>query len=142
MNLLKTLILLAGMGLALPALADGAIHLLFHIGQVQDGQLYVGGTVRNDSTITVKEGFVVIVPLDKACYPGKPLLQAFGAMESGEKTVFHVPLTHGAEGYRLVGVGAVDDMGYPLPVVDDTFSVIQRREKTERQTCRSARQSS
>lgn len=69
-------------------------------------------------------------------------MQVFGPLRPGEKTEFNVPLERGAEGYRLISLGAVDDMGYPLPVVDDTLSVIQLREKTERQTCMSARQSS
>ena len=81
----------------------------------------------------------MVVPLDKACYPGKPVLQVFGALSPGEKTVFHVSLERGAEGYRLVSVGAVDDMGYSLPVTDDTAPVIARRMKSERLKCLSAR---
>ncbi len=117
----------------------GRVHLLFHVGQWMGGHITVGGTLENRGDTPVQEGYVVVVPLDARCYPGRPVLQSFGPLSPGEKTGFSVPVNGDVGGYRLVSVMALDDMGYPLAVVDDTASVIASREPAERQVCLKAR---
>ena len=113
----------------------GRVHLLFHVGQSVNGLLSVGGTVENRSGTPVREGVVVVVPLDGQCYPGTPRLQTFGALSPGEKKGFSVALGEGVHGYRLLSVMALDDMGYPLAVTDDTAAVVASREAAQRQAC-------
>ncbi len=117
--------------------AQDAVHLLFHVGQAvgRGPGFVVGGTLENDTRIPVREGYVVVVPLDERCYPGRPVLQTFGPLAPGEKAGFSVPVNGDVGGYRLVSVMALDDMGYPLAVVDDTASVIAGREPAERKAC-------
>lgn len=135
-------LLLFGVGADAHEHEKGRVHLLFHVGQaVGRGQGFVvGGTLVNDTRMPVREGYVVVVPLDGRCYPGRPVLQTFGPLAPGEKAGFSVPINGDAGGYRLVSVMALDDMGYPLAVVDDTASVIAGREPAERKACLKARQ--
>lgn len=140
MKMISGVVLTVVMMIALPVSADGKVHLLFHIGQKAGSAFTVGGTLKNLSTVVVSEGYVVIVPLDGQCYPGRPVMQTFGRLSPGHKVGFSVPVQGDYRGYRLVSVGAVDDMGYVLPVQDDTATVITAREPQERRTCQAARQ--
>lgn len=140
-KMINGVVLAAVMMIALPVSAEGKIHLLFHIGQKTGSVFSVGGTLENLSTAVVSEGYVVIVPLDGQCYPGRPVMQTFGRLSPGHKVGFSVPVQGDYREYRLVSVGAVDDMGYALPVQDDTAAVITAREPQERRGCRAVRQS-
>ncbi|MCT4737231.1 membrane-associated Zn-dependent protease 1 [Raoultella ornithinolytica] len=119
--------------------AQDRVHLLFHLGQVAGDAFSVGGTIENRSDVAVREGFVVIIPVDKACVPGRPVLQTFGSVAPGQRTTFSVAVAPAFSGYRLVGIGAVDNMGFPLPVTDDTRAVIAAREPMTRQACQASR---
>ena len=128
-------LLLFGVGADAREHEKGRVHLLFHVGQSVNGLLSVGGTVENRGSLPVREGFVVVVPLDGQCYPGTQSLPPFGALSPGEKKGFSVLLGEGVHGYRLLDMMALDDMGYPLAVTDDTASVVAGREATQRQAC-------
>jgi hypothetical protein len=54
---------------------------------------------------------------------------------AGGKKGFSVPLGEGVHGYRLLSVMALDDMGYPRAVTDDTAAVVASREAAQRQAC-------
>ncbi|OTA21884.1 membrane-associated Zn-dependent protease 1 [Xenorhabdus beddingii] len=125
-----------------PALwAKGEAHLLFHMGLGANGQFFVGGTLQNKGDQPVAGGYLAVLPLNAKCEPGTLAVHAFEPLAVGEKKEFRVPVNSPLSGYRLIGFGAYDDMGFPLPTVDETAKIIQEREPGERKACQSARKS-
>ncbi|MDC9597719.1 membrane-associated Zn-dependent protease 1 [Xenorhabdus anantnagensis] len=123
-----------------PALwAKGEAHLLFHMGLGANGKFFVGGTLQNKGDQLVAGGYLAVLPFNDKCEPGTLAVHSFEALVPGEKKEFRVPVNSPLSGYRLVGFGAYDDMGFPLPTVDETAKIIKEREPSERKACQSAR---
>ncbi|MDX7997890.1 membrane-associated Zn-dependent protease 1 [Xenorhabdus sp. Reich] len=132
-------ILLAG-SLFTPALwAKGEAHLLFHMGLGANGQFFVGGTLQNKGDQPVAGGYLAVLPLNTKCEPETLVVHAFELLTPGEKKEFRVPVSQPLSGYRLIGFGAYDDMGFPLTAIDETAEIIKKREPDERRSCLSAR---
>ncbi|MBI6549470.1 membrane-associated Zn-dependent protease 1 [Xenorhabdus lircayensis] len=123
-----------------PALwAKGEAHLLFHMGLGANGKFFVGGTLQNKGDQPVAGGYLAVLPLNAKCEPGTLAVHSFKPLAPGEKKEFRVPVNTPLSSYRLIGFGAYDDMGFPLPTVDETAKIIQEREPSERKACQSAR---
>lgn len=119
--------------------SKGEAHLLFHMGLGANGQFFVGGTLQNKGDQPVAGGYLAILPLNAKCEPGTLTVYPFEPLASGEKKEFRVPINTPLSSYRLIGFGAYDDMGFPLPAIDETAKIIQERESSERKACQSAR---
>lgn len=137
--MLKKLLYLATLLSISAAWAEGNVHLLFHMGAGANNSFVVGGTVENKSNKQVEKGYVVILPVSERCQPLTFSLQPFGPLAPGEKTQFSVPLNDKFSAYRLAGFAAFDDMGFALPVVDDTHDIISSRKKDQIKSCNLAR---
>ncbi|AOM41108.1 membrane-associated Zn-dependent protease 1 [Xenorhabdus hominickii] len=133
-------VMLLASSLFTPALwAKGEAHLLFHMGLGASGKFFVGGTLQNKGDQPVASGYLVVLPLNAKCEPEKLSVQSFDSLAPGEKKEFRVPIDTPLSGYRLIGFGAYDDMGFTLPTIDETAKIIQEREPDERKACQSAR---
>lgn len=119
--------------------AQGILHLKFHMGLGANGQFFVGGTLENQGTAAIEHGYLVISLLNEQCYPIGEKLYSFGPLSAKQQHEFRIPITGRLQGYRLTTVKALDDMGFSLPVVDETQAVIQSREPSERKKCEQAR---
>ncbi|MBD2783480.1 membrane-associated Zn-dependent protease 1 [Xenorhabdus sp. DI] len=123
-----------------PALwAKGEAHLLFHMGLGAGGKFFVGGTLQNKGNQPVAGGYLAILPLNAKCEPGTLTIHAFEPLAPGEKREFRIPINTPLSSYRLIGFGAYDGMGFPLPAIDETAKIIQEREPGERKACQLAR---
>lgn len=105
-------------------LAAPVLHLLFHMGMGVDGHFFVGGTLENRGDEDIYQGFVVVTPLDQACYPQPPLLHSFTVLKAGEKREFRVPIDGRLEGYKLDTVQGVDHFGNKVAVIDETAEIL------------------
>ncbi|MEQ1974605.1 membrane-associated Zn-dependent protease 1 [Xenorhabdus sp. SGI240] len=119
--------------------AKGEAHLLFHMGLGANGTFFVGGTLQNQGDQPVAGGYLAVLPLNAKCEPGTLTVYPFEPLAPGEKKEFRVPINTPLSSYRLMGFGAYDDMGFPLPAIDETAKIIQEREPGERKACQSAR---
>ncbi|PHM25964.1 membrane-associated Zn-dependent protease 1 [Xenorhabdus ehlersii] len=119
--------------------AKGEAHLLFHMGLGANGKFFVGGTLQNKGDQPVAGGYLAVLSLNAQCEPGTLTVYSFEALASGEKKEFRIPINAPLSSYRLIGFGAYDDMGFPLPTIDETAKIIQEREPNERKTCQLAR---
>jgi hypothetical protein len=119
--------------------AKGILHLKFHMGLGANGEFFVGGTLENQGTEAITHGYLVISLLNEKCYPMGEKLYSFGLLSAKQQHEFRIPITGRLQGYRLTTVKALDDMGFALPVVDETQAVIQSREFLERKKCAKAR---
>lgn len=119
--------------------AKGILHLKFHMGLGANGEFFVGGTLENQGTAAITHGYLVISLLNEKCYPIGEKLYSFGLLSAKQQHEFRIPITGRLQGYRLTTVKALDDMGFALPVVDETQAVIQSREFLERKKCAKAR---
>ncbi|MDX7986626.1 membrane-associated Zn-dependent protease 1 [Xenorhabdus sp. 12] len=123
-----------------PALwAKGEAHLLFHMGLGANGQFFVGGTLQNKGDQPVAGGYIAVLPLNGTCEPSKLVVHPFDSLAAGEKKEFRIPVDGPLSGYRLIGMGAYDDMGFPLSTTDETAKIIKKREPDERKACQNAR---
>ncbi|WP_323854681.1 membrane-associated Zn-dependent protease 1 [Xenorhabdus koppenhoeferi] len=123
-----------------PALwAKGEVHLLFHMGLGANGKSFVGGTLQNKGDQPVAGGYINVLPYKEKCEPDTPILYSFELLAPGEKKEFRIPMNSPLSGYRVIGFGAYDDMGFPLPAVDETAKIIQEREPSERKACQTTR---
>lgn len=113
---------------ALPVLA-------FHMGLGAEGKFFVGGTLRNDGDTPVTKGYLVILPVTERCEPEGFELYQFGELAPGSTFEFRIPVSGRLVSYRLAGAGAVDDMGFDLPVRDETRGVLDARRDEERKAC-------
>ncbi|MDC9594753.1 membrane-associated Zn-dependent protease 1 [Xenorhabdus sp. IM139775] len=135
----SAIMLMAG-SLFSPALwAKGEAYLLFHMGLGAGGQFFVGGTLQNKGDQPVAGGYLAILPLNAKCEPGTLTVHAFEPLASGAKQEFRIPIDTPLSSYRLMGFAAYDDMGFPLPAIDETAKIIQEREPSERKACQLAR---
>jgi hypothetical protein len=125
----------------IPILSDaqGILHLKFHMGLGANGQFFVGGTLENQGTAAITHGYLVISLLNEECYPIGEKLYSFGPLSSKQQHEFRIPITGRLQGYRLTAVQALDDMGFTLPVIDETQAIIKSREVPEREKCAKAR---
>lgn len=121
--------------------AEPALHVLFHMGAGVNGQFFVGGTMENKGDQDIYQGFVVITPLTKECYPQQPLLSPFGIIKAGQKHEFRIPVQGRLSGYKLDTVHAVDSFANKITVVDDTAEVIASKKASYLARCMSARNS-
>ncbi|CDL85568.1 hypothetical protein [Xenorhabdus szentirmaii] len=131
--------LLAGSLFTSTSWAKGEAHLLFHMGLGANGKFFVGGTLQNKGDAPVAGGYLAILSLSAKCQPGKLSVHSFEPLAPGEKKEFRVPMESPLSGYRLMGFGAYDDMGFPLPAIDETAEIIKKRRAEERKACLSAR---
>ncbi|MGL5759061.1 membrane-associated Zn-dependent protease 1 [Plesiomonas sp.] len=115
--------------------AAGQAHLLFHMGLGANGQFFVGGTIQNKGDAPITSGYVTVLTVSENCKPEKTYTFDYAAIEPNQKIEFRVPIAGRLEGYRLVGFDAFDDMGFELPVVDETHEIIKQREPEERSKC-------
>ncbi|PHM74414.1 membrane-associated Zn-dependent protease 1 [Xenorhabdus kozodoii] len=122
--------------------AKGEAHLLFHMGLGANGKFFVGGTLQNKGDQPVAGGYLAVLPLNAKCEPGALTVHGFEPLAPGEKREFRVPINAPLSSYRLMGFGAYDDMGFPLPAIDETAKIIHEREPRERKACQAARKSS
>ncbi|MCG3469284.1 membrane-associated Zn-dependent protease 1 [Xenorhabdus bovienii] len=133
--------LLAGSLFSSALWAKGEAHLLFHMGLGANGKFFVGGTLENKGDKPVAGGYLAVLPLNTKCEPQAPTVQSFESLAPGERKEFRIPVNTQLSGYRLIGFGAYDDMGFALPTVDETAKVIKDREPDERKACQLARKS-
>ncbi|EMG7889777.1 membrane-associated Zn-dependent protease 1 [Enterobacter hormaechei] len=144
MKKLLLVILLAGLVLSLFILAPGARAgavpvLSFHMGLGAEGKFFVGGTLRNDGDQPVTQGYLVILPVTERCEPERFVFYEFGELPAGSTREFRIPVSGRLVSYRLAGAGAVDDMGFALPVRDDTKAVLDARREEETRACKARR---
>lgn len=125
----------------IPMLSDaqGILHLKFHMGLGANGQFFVGGTLENQGAGSITHGYLVISLLNEKCYPIGERLYPFGPLSVKQQHEFRIPIAGRLEGYRLTAVQALDDMGFALPVIDETQAIIKSREVPEREKCAKAR---
>lgn len=121
------------------AAAKPELHLLFHMGLGMNGQFFVGGTLHNKGDEPVYQGYVVVTPLTRDCYPQQPQMWQFKQIAANEKTEFRIPVTGKLHGYKLDHVHAVDSFGNPLEVVDETAEVLQGKQATFIEKCQQQR---
>lgn len=119
--------------------AQGILHLKFHLGLGANGQFFVGGTLKNQGSGPIAHGYLVISLLNQQCHPIGEKLYPFGPLSAKQQHEFRIPITGRLEGYRVTAVQALDDMGFALPVVDETQAIIKARESAERKQCAQAR---
>lgn len=120
-------------------LADPLLHVLFHMGAGANGQFFVGGTLENKGDQDIYQGFVVITPLSKACYPQQPVLSSFGVIKAGQKQEFRIPVTGRLHGYKLDTVHAVDSFANPVSVIDDTAAIMASKQEAYLARCMQSR---
>lgn len=140
MKKLLLAVLILGLLLSLLVLAPcaraGAVPILaFHMGLGAEGKFFVGGTLRNDGDMLVTAGYIVILPVTERCEPEHFVFYEFGELAAGSTREFRIPVSGRLVSYRLAGAGAVDDMGFALPVRDDTKAVLDARRDEETQVC-------
>ncbi|QTL94387.1 hypothetical protein [Aeromonas jandaei] len=125
--------------LAPPVFAKPELHLLFHMGAGANGQFFVGGTLENRGDQDIYQGFVVITPLTKECYPLRPILSPFGAIKAGEKYEFKIPVRGRLNGYKLDTVHAVDNFANPVAVIDETSAIMASKQEAYLTRCQLVR---
>lgn len=125
----------------IPILSDaqGILHLKFHMGLGANGQFFVGGTLENQGNAPITHGYLVITLLNQHCQPVHDILHPFGPLLAKQTQPFRIPIQGRLHGYRLTAVQALDDMGFTLPVIDETQAIIKSREISEREKCAKAR---
>lgn len=133
--------MLTALSLSPPASAGGMATLAFHMGLGAEGKFFVGGTFRNDGDKPVIRGYLVILPVTERCEPEHFVLYEFGELAPGSSHEFRIPVSGRLVSYRLAGAGAVDDMGFGLPVRDDTRVVLDSRRDEETKACQTRRNS-
>lgn len=119
--------------------AAPTLHLLFHMGLGANGEFFVGGTLENKGDEDTYQGYVVITPLTKDCYPLAPKLWQFGAVSAGEKREFKIPVEGRLNGYKLDVVHATDSYGNKVVVVDDTAEIMASKLPSYIEKCNNAR---
>ncbi|CDG20311.1 conserved exported protein of unknown function [Xenorhabdus poinarii G6] len=132
-------ILMAGSMFTPTLWAKGEAHLLFHMGLGASGKFFVGGTLQNKGDQPVAGGYLAVLPLNAQCEPNVLVVYSFESLAPGEKKAFRIPVNSSLSSYRLIGFSAYDDMGFPLPVIDETAKIIKEREPSEREACQVAR---
>ncbi|HDO1358650.1 TPA: hypothetical protein P2Q89_004173 [Aeromonas veronii] len=131
--------LLLGLMVTPTVFAEPVLHVLFHMGAGANGQFFVGGTLENKGDQDIYQGFVVITPLSKACYPQQPVLSSFGVIKAGQKQEFRIPVTGRLHGYKLDTVHAVDSFANPVTVVDDTAAIMASKQDAYLARCMQSR---
>lgn len=132
-------LLLLGLLVTPTVFAKPVLHVLFHMGAGANGQFFVGGTLENKGDQDIYQGFVVITPLSKACYPQPPVLSSFGVIKAGQKQEFRIPISGRLNGYKLDTVHAVDSFANPVSVVDDTAAIMASKQEAYLARCQQAR---
>ncbi|HCR4009776.1 TPA: membrane-associated Zn-dependent protease 1 [Morganella morganii] len=115
--------------------ARAELILAFHMGIGAEGKFFVGGTLRNDGDKPVTAGYLVILPVTERCEPEHFVFYEFGELAAGSTREFRIPVSGRLVSYRLAGAGAVDDMGFDLPVRDDTKAILEARRYEETKAC-------
>ncbi|WP_421285483.1 hypothetical protein [Aeromonas veronii] len=121
-------LLLLGLIVTKIVFAEPVLHVLFHMGAGANGQFFVGGTMENKGDQDIYQGFVVVTPLSKACYPQQPQLSPFGVIKAGQKQEFRIPVTGRLHGYKLDTVHAVDSFANPVTVIDETAEIMASKQ--------------
>lgn len=147
MKKLLLVLLLLGLVISLFVITPGARAsalpvLAFHMGLGAEGKFFVGGTLRNDGDMPVAKGYIVILPVTKRCEPEHFVFYEFGELPPGSTHEFRVPVKGRLIAYRLADVGAVDDMGYTIPVRDETKAVVEARHQEDVKQCMKRRSQS
>lgn len=138
-RVLRMMVVLGPVFIHVDSYASDKVHLLFHMAQVVNGEFSVGATLENRTGTAVSESGIIIVPVDDQCHPLAPVFRSSGALAPGEKKTFYFPLTGKVSAYRLNTIIAVDDMGFSVPVSDDTAGVINERSSRSRAICQNRR---
>ena len=126
-NFNKTILI--ALMLSPPLCAAPVLHMLFHMGMGANGEFFVGGTLENKGDQDIYQGFVVITPLTKECYPKQPLLSSFKLIKAGQKQEFRIPVKDHLYGYKIDTVNAVDSFANQVTVVDETAEVLARKQE-------------
>lgn len=119
--------------------AEPVLHLLFHMGAGANGKFFVGGTLENRGDQDVYQGYVVITPLTKDCYPQQPQLSPFGVIKAGEKYEFRIFIDGRLNGYKLNTVYAVDSFANSVTVIDETAAVMASKKDAYLAGCQQVR---
>jgi hypothetical protein len=121
--------ILIALMLSSPLFAAPVLHMLFHMGMGANGEFFVGGTLKNKGDQDIYQGFVVITPLTKECYPKQPLLSPFKVIKAGQKQEFRIPVKEHLYGYKIDTVHAVDSFANQVTVVDETAEILARKQE-------------
>ncbi|UAK22219.1 membrane-associated Zn-dependent protease 1 [Kluyvera sp. CRP] len=135
MKALLSVLLLSLLVTATAARAKALPVLAFHMGIGAEGKFFVGGTLRNDGDEPVTKGYLVILPVTERCEPGDFSMYEFGELTPGSTQEFRIPVSGRLVAYRLAGAGAVDSMGFDVPVRDETRAVLDARRDEETRAC-------
>ncbi|MFH7527858.1 hypothetical protein AB2J22_21310 [Aeromonas sp. A5] len=138
LNIMRRLLLL-GVMVAPTVFSKPALHVLFHMGLGANGQFFVGGTFENKGDKDIYQGYVVIIPLTKECYPKQPLLSTFGVIKAGQKHEFKIPVQGRLNGYKLDTVHAVDSFANPIAVIDETADILASKKESYNARCKEIR---
>ena len=136
---IKSMSLLLSLVVSPTVFAEPVLHVLFHMGAGVNGKFFVGGTIENKGDQDIYQGFVVVTPITKECYPQQPLLSPFGIIKAGRKQEFRIPVTGHLYGYKLDTVHAVDSFANPVTVIDDTTAILASKQEDYLIRCQQAR---
>lgn len=137
--MIRIVLFLMLFGCSFVATAKADLHLLFHMGLGMNGEFFVGGTLENKGSEPVYQGYVVITPLTKDCYPQQPQLWQFQQISAKEKKEFRIPVKGRLYGYKLDHIHAVDSFGNSLEVVDETAVMLEEKQATILEKCQQLR---
>ncbi|WP_110302978.1 hypothetical protein [Aeromonas veronii] len=110
-----------------PIAAAPVLHLTFHMGIGTSEDFFVGGTIENKGDEGVYQGFIVVTPLNKECYPQKPRLWEFGLINASEKIEFKIPMGNQLHGYKMDVVHGVDSFGNKVLIIDETADILESK---------------
>lgn len=119
--------------------ANDGVRLEFHMGLSVNGKPLVGGTLKNKGQVEIYKGFIVLTPIDKLCYPLKPIIWDFAAIPPGVSLEFKIPIDGSLHGYKLNTIYAMDNMGNKMDVVDETAEIIAKKQDAFVDKCQNSR---
>ncbi|HHA2288269.1 TPA: membrane-associated Zn-dependent protease 1 [Enterobacter asburiae] len=114
---------------------EGVVHLTFHIAAGAEQQFKVGTTIENKGDDSVYGGYMVIIPVAEKCKPLRPVFKPYGTLMPGEKKNLEITIGNHISGYRIAGIYAYDEYGYPLKVMDETREIMEKREEEQKKKC-------
>lgn len=118
-----------------PIAAAPILHLTFHMGIGTSKEFVVGGTIENKGDEGIYQGFIVVTPLNKECYPQKPRLWEFGLINASEKIEFKIPMGSQLHGYKMDVVHGVDSFGNKVLTIDETADIIESKKDVYIHNC-------
>lgn len=131
--------LVALLSFSLPLSAEPALYLSYHDESGVNDAFFVGGMLENKGVENIYQGYIVITPLTKNCYPVSPQLWRFSGIEIGRKQRFKIPIRGNLSNYKLDLIHAVDSFGNKIKVIDTVSSTIRATEDDYLEKCKKAR---